>query len=1099
MKRISPPSPGKTRVAAVNEMLARAVQCHRAGRLTEAEDMYRRLLRSHPGYPEVLRLLGMLAIQTGRNEEAECLLSRAIETGKSEAQCYANLAVALQNLGRNEDAIEAGMKALSLAPENAAVCNTLGNAYRSLGLLETSAAWFKRAYALSPRSAEICVNLGNAYFDMNDLDEAAQWFRRAVTLNADNAEGHFRLGVIHRMCGRAEMAVESFLRALQIRPDFTEAYNGLGNSLSDLKELDAAAEAYRQALQCRSDYVEAHYNLGNVLAALDRNGEAAAHYECVVSLKPDFVEGHIKLGHALTAQGSFDRACLCYGEALSRNPSLAEAHNGLGNALRGKRSYDEALASYGKALSLRPDFAETYYNMSNVFLDMGNTKRAVECCEKSIAIKPDLPEPHRNLAAAWLTDGEFRRGWKKYEWRFFRKGESPPPFSSPRWDGTPLTGRTILVAAEQGVGDEIMFASCLPEVIDQAGRCIVECDGRLVPLFTRSFPQARVIARVGDESQLCGEHIDVHVPIGSLPMHFRTDLISFPVRRSYLTPDPELAKGWHTRYRGLGEGLKVGISWRGGKEVLVRLQRSTALPQWQKVFSVPSVQFINLQYGACEEELKAMGKTLGVTIHDWDDADPLRDLDGFAAQIAALDLVISVDNATVHMAGALGVPVWVLLPFSGDWRWMREYDDTPWYPAMRLFRQDAPGEWHGPFARVASLLSSVTNSSRDLLVPPPSKGFALSVKGDRLSPGTRRTAVFLNDTTHWYHWGCTGTSTAIYQSLSEKGYSVCRVPVTASYHCRNTPQSVDEFDSPECFRAFARTNPNLIREIAGGDVIVINGEGSLHGGSSYAMSLLYLAYSSKTFLGKHVQIINHSCYPENSGEYSETALWDLYRKVYASVDFSAIREPASLALLQRAGIPAMRAFDCLPLFMANHYSPRVARNPKKVVIGGSVALRPTHVQSLALYIDHLHVLGNEVHVLTGASLLPAADDEEFVRRLGECCPQGWSLARAGTMEAWLDTIASADLLVSGRFHHTIAAYALGTPFILLGSNTPKNLGIATAFGAPPPIPLEADDLVQQLIERTSVNRSGRGSAAADEYVLRLQMLTDLAQRNFDAL
>jgi hypothetical protein len=258
-----------------------------------------------------------------------------------------------------------------------------------------------------------------------------------------------------------------------------------------------------------------------------------------------------------------------------------------------------------------------------------------------------------------------------------------------------------------------MFASCLPDVIAQADLCIVACDKRLVPLFSRSFPDCTVIEHfnLGDT---CPSNIlstDVRISIGSLPKFLRPHPGSFSGRKAYLIPHAQRLNIWHDRIASLGEGLNVGISWRGGANPRIIRQRSIMLKQWAELFSLSGIHFVSLQYGDCKNELREAKEKLGVTIHDWEDADPLKDLDNFAAQIAALDLILSIDNSTVHMAGALGKPVWVLLPYVPDWRWMLKREDSPWYPTMRLFRQHSPGDWETVLANVRNELLKLLQSN----------------------------------------------------------------------------------------------------------------------------------------------------------------------------------------------------------------------------------------------------------------------------------------------------------------------------------------------------------------------------------------------------
>jgi hypothetical protein len=319
------------------------------------------------------------------------------------------------------------------------------------------------------------------------------------------------------------------------------------------------------------------------------------------------------------------------------------------------------------------------------------------------------------LAHALLLSGKFREGWKEYEWRWKVKGMLfCRDFSQPVWNGSSLQGKTLFVYDEQGVGDEIMFASCLPEVIAQSNLCVVETDKRLVPLFSRSFPNALVIDLLARNKAYPSElpQADMKTAIGSLPQFLRPDFLSFSKQQTYLIPDTPQVNIWHKRFEVLGEGPKIGISWRGGKSADIRRIRSTVLEQWDKLFSIHDVHFINLQYGDCTQELREAREAFEVIIHDWEDVDPLKDLDWFAAQISALDLVISVDNATVHMAGALGVKVWTLLPFVPDWRWVLNREDSPWYPTMRLFRQPSPGDWESVMVKVANELHNFKHCSR---------------------------------------------------------------------------------------------------------------------------------------------------------------------------------------------------------------------------------------------------------------------------------------------------------------------------------------------------------------------------------------------------
>ena len=1023
--------------ANAREMIECASRHHRSGDVEKAEALYLKFLKLCPESPEALHMLGLLYIQTEKNDEAVSLIREAIKY-RRKAAYLSHLGIALQNIGRNEEAVAACQEAIALNADDFSTHNTLGNAFRELGL----------------------------------IDEAIESFKKALRLRTDVAEIYFNLAKVLKDNGGLDEAVSLFLKAIELKPRYSEAYNLLGNVLNRQEKYEAAEACYRNALEIMPDYLEALYNLGNVLRQLKRFDEAVICYKKALSLKQDFPDALYNLANTLNSIEKNEESIEYYRKALELRPEFAEAYNGMGNALREMCRREESSACYKKAIELKPEFAEVYYNVSNILLDEGDAEGSIEYCRRALAMSPALAEAHWNMALAMLTKGDYEEGWRKYEWRFLKKGASLPPFEYREWEGQSLEGRTVLAFAEQGVGDEIMFGSCFSELISRAGRCIIECDKRLLPLFSRSFPGADFIERInsrtadGREENQEDMGADFQIAIGSLPRFFRQEISRFPGRKAYLRPDPEKLHKWQRRYSSLGNGLKIGISWRGGREVYVRNIRSTKLGQWADLFSLEGAHFINLQYGDCSAELKEIKDKCGITIHDWEDADPLKDLDGFAAQIAGLDLVISIDNSAVHMAGALGVPVWTLLPYGCDWRWMREFEDTPWYPSMRLFRQSREGTWPEVFTRILAGLREALLHGRISQGPLSGGKSYTSLIGGACPSRLGRRVALLNDTSNWYHWGCTGTSAAIYKSLSALGFEVEGIAIQGIHGLKNVPESIADFDSPGFFSVFSRGNRWIVRMLRDADIVVVNGEGSLHGISPFTLGLLYLAYASKIHLGKNVRIINHSCYPQLSPAAEGVASWEIYKKVYSEMDFVAIREPESLELILKSGIPVHQSFDCLPLYISENYSCGHEREGNRIVLAGPVAWKQAGIDKFSEYVRGMARFGFEVVVLTGAAAFPALDDEEFVKELHEKCPAGWKHSDAHSMEEWLDCIATAGLLVSGRFHHAIAAAVLGTPFILLESNTPKNSGIARVLETEEPIRLKDHAFVSKLKERT---------------------------------
>ena len=384
----------------------------------------------------------------------------------------------------------------------------------------------------------------------------------------------------------------------------------------------------------------------------------------------------------------------------------------LAEALRSEGRAIEAIDAYQRAAALHADDPQPHHQLARLLQGLGRLDEALACYDEAIQRNPRYASAHFHRGLLRLQLGELAEGWRDYEWRWHCPDGTWPRdyFTQPVWDGSSLAGKTILIHGEQGVGDEVMFASCLPDVIAQAKRVIVLCQPRLGRLFARSFPQAQIETQPRGFEHLwqppAKANIDVQIAAGSLPRYLRGSEAAFPRREQFLYADPAQIAQWQARFAELGAGLKVGISWKAGVSPDQQQLRSTTLNAWLPVLQTPGAQFIDLQYGDHTSDLLAARQFDNVKIHRWADGDPLGDLDRFATQISALDLVISVGNATVHLAGALGVTTWNLLPTFGGWRWPLQGEETPWYRSVRVLRQSQPCAWQPLFADVAERLKS---------------------------------------------------------------------------------------------------------------------------------------------------------------------------------------------------------------------------------------------------------------------------------------------------------------------------------------------------------------------------------------------------------
>ncbi|MEX1232183.1 MAG: polysaccharide pyruvyl transferase family protein [Planctomycetaceae bacterium] len=359
-------------------------------------------------------------------------------------------------------------------------------------------------------------------------------------------------------------------------------------------------------------------------------------------------------------------------------------------------------------------------------------------------------------------------------------------------------------------------------------------------------------------------------------------------------------------------------------------------------------------------------------------------------------------------------------------------------------------------------------------------------------------AVLVNDTFSWYHWGCNATSQALRIRIKQLGFHLMSIPIQTVHQLQQLPQTLGDFDSVEFFRDYYRRYPAVINALSEADVVVINGEGTLHRVSQASLSLLYLAYASKKFLGKPVQIINHSVYPEVVTSPRQSVAFDIYRGVYQALDYIAIREPVSFRLMQQIGLPVARSFDSLPLIVRNYYQPsRVDLTKPQVVIAGSVSFPDERISDLCQIMEQVAKRGYNVNVLIGAKSNLAGDDVQFVERLRAHTVNGvaWNLIQAQSLQEWLDTFQRASLLISGRFHHTIAASCLGVPVVMCESNTLKNQALAEMLDLASPVDYANADFARILSERVDSGLSD----SRREGTGRLEEWCDLAERNFDGL
>ena len=432
--------------------------------------------------------------------------------------------------------------------------------------------------------------------------------------------------------------------------------------------------------------------------------EAALSFERAIALRPDLPDAHANHAKVLNDLKRSDEALASADRAIVLQPDFAAAHNHRALALFDLRRLDEALAAADHAIALDPDYPEAHNSRAITLFDLRRLEEAVASCERAIAIRPDFAAAHLNRATSLLSLGDLRQGFEEYRWRWQVNGFQPAIARlRPAWEGQDLTGKSILVYGEQGFGDHLQFSRFVPRVAAMARRTALVTEPALVALFRRSYPGVEVSAAVDDEAAF-----DFQVALMDLPSAFGTTLATIPTKVPYLAADPERAAEWVKRLSGR-DGLKVGLVWAGDTHAgrpagaAVDRRRSLRLDQFAPLAAIDGVTFVSLQKG--EPSAQSASPPPGLRLIDL--TGDLRDFSDTAALIEALDLVIAVDTAVAHLAGALAKPVWILSRYEGDWRWLNGREDSPWYPTARLFHQRAAGAWDEVVDRVAAALPAL--------------------------------------------------------------------------------------------------------------------------------------------------------------------------------------------------------------------------------------------------------------------------------------------------------------------------------------------------------------------------------------------------------
>jgi len=567
------------------------------------------------------------------------------------------------------------------------------------GQLPEAEQFYRKVLEINPSEAAALHRLSLIAYQTGRYDEALKLVTEAVKSTPTEAGFHNSMGLILEGLGRCDEAVTAYGKAVALKPGYYQAYHNVAVAMVAQGSYAAAADNCKKAISLNPGYAQAWNTMGYALEKQGKTDEAIECYRYAVNCEPDFVEPYNHLGVLLNEKLLHEQAAATLQKAIEIDPEYAEVYSNLGIALNQLERFDDAIENFRHAIRLDPNFCEAHYNLANSLRDKGLCKEAVEHYKRAIELNSDYAQAYWNLSLTLLLSGNFADGWPLYKWRrnadlrvltnFHRSGKS-------RWDGSSFAGKSLFVHYEQGLGDNIQFARYLPMVKARGGTVIFQTLKPVIGLL-HGFPGIdRIVEYNPDES--VSYSFDIYASLLDMPQIFGTTVETIPAVVPYIFADASKTHRWAER---ITEGdFKIGIAWAGSPTHGNDRYRSCSLEDFARLADIAGVRLYSLQKGQAAEQIAYFADTINVV----DLGKDFADFTDTAAAVENLDVVVSVDTSVLHLAGAMGKTVWALLPFAPDWRWMLEREDSPWYPTMKLFRQQTLGQWEPVFERIAEAI-----------------------------------------------------------------------------------------------------------------------------------------------------------------------------------------------------------------------------------------------------------------------------------------------------------------------------------------------------------------------------------------------------------
>jgi len=616
--------------------------------------------------------LGLTHAQQGRLADSEIAFRGAIAINPNYAEAYGNLGVILKALGKS-----------------------------NLGEI---AEIFRKSLAIQKDNPDILYNLGTVLTEMGSINEAIETFQEAIKLRPEYPQAYYNLGLAYRQKELVNEAIASFQGAIKLNPNYVMAYFHLALLYKETQLLDKAKNCLAFVIKLNPDYADAYNHMGAILTEeTNPNLERIANYfKKAISLNPNYAEAYYNYGVILTEQQSLSEAEKAFRLAINLDSNYYQAYNNLAALLREKDSLKEGINACIKAIKIKPDYYQAYYNLGLIYKEQLQLDKAEKAIRKTLELNSDYPKGHFTLAYLLLLKGDFRQGYPEYEWRWQSHQLTLPKLTQHRWMGTDLNGKTILLVSEQGLGDTLQFIRYALTLKGKGAIVKLACQEPLIDLLRNQ----EYLTEVVSIQKPINTKLDVYCPLMSLPLVCNTLLQTVP------SPIPYIKCQGRNLITPPDSRLKVGIVWASGlrstktDSYYAYKKKSCSLKLFTQLLTIPGITLYSLQVGVDAGQMNDYSDNprlvnLSPTIKNFTDT---------GAIINELDLVISVDTSVAHLAGAMGKPVWLLLPFSPEWRWLLNRNDSPWYPTMRLFRQPQPGDWVGVFDKVTEALRNFTLS-----------------------------------------------------------------------------------------------------------------------------------------------------------------------------------------------------------------------------------------------------------------------------------------------------------------------------------------------------------------------------------------------------